>query len=284
VVAARSKSLDGPWENSPHNPIVRTRTREEKWCSRGHATLVEGPGGTWYLVYHAYENGFYTLGRHTLLEPVVWTEDGWFKSAGHDVAAPIPKTGGEALPHGRVFSDDFSADRMGVQWTFHVDGTFEPGRYRLENRGLVVQGRGESPRDCAPLGFNAGDQAYQVEVDIELGEGARAGLILFYDHKLYAGLGFDGQHLIGHCFGLDSKGPLPKSVGRRLQLRLHNDRHIVSVFFSVDGTQWFRHPRGLEVSGYHHNVAGEFLSLRPALYAAGRGEVTFRNFKYQALP
>jgi hypothetical protein len=39
-----------------------------------------------------------------------------------------------------------------------------------------------------------------------------------------------------------------------------------------------------EVSGYNHNVAGGFLSLRPALLAAGLGEVRFRNFRYQALP
>ena len=40
----------------------------------------------------------------------------------------------------------------------------------------------------------------------------------------------------------------------------------------------------MEVSGYHHNVAGEFLSLRPAIYAAGEGDVRFRNFIYRALP
>ena len=40
----------------------------------------------------------------------------------------------------------------------------------------------------------------------------------------------------------------------------------------------------MEVSGYHHNVGYDFLSLRPALYAAGEGEVRFRNFKYRTLP
>jgi xylan 1,4-beta-xylosidase len=40
----------------------------------------------------------------------------------------------------------------------------------------------------------------------------------------------------------------------------------------------------MELSGYHHNVAYEFLSLRHALYAAGTGEVRFRNFRYTALP
>ncbi len=58
VIAARSQSVNGPWENCPQNPIVRTRSESERWWSRGHATAVEGPGGQWYLVYHGYENGF----------------------------------------------------------------------------------------------------------------------------------------------------------------------------------------------------------------------------------
>ncbi|HNX04810.1 MAG TPA: family 43 glycosylhydrolase, partial [Opitutales bacterium] len=54
VIMARSKTLEGPWENSPYNPIVRTQTAAEKWWSKGHATLLEGPDGKqWYLVYHA---------------------------------------------------------------------------------------------------------------------------------------------------------------------------------------------------------------------------------------
>jgi hypothetical protein len=39
----------------------------------------------------------------------------------------------------------------------------------------------------------------------------------------------------------------------------------------------------METSGYHHNVAYDFLSLRPGIYAAGAGEVRFRNLKYKAL-
>ena len=44
VIAARSKSINGPWENCPANPLVRTTDAREKWWSRGHASLVEGPG------------------------------------------------------------------------------------------------------------------------------------------------------------------------------------------------------------------------------------------------
>eukprot|EP01034_Spumella_vulgaris_P029641 gene29643-36719_t len=71
VVSARSKSIHGPWENSPYNPIIRTESAAEKWWSKGHATLVEGPGKSgWYMMYHGYENGFHALGRQALLAPI----------------------------------------------------------------------------------------------------------------------------------------------------------------------------------------------------------------------
>jgi len=287
VIAARSRSIDGPWENSPYNPVVRTASPKETWWSKGHGTLVEGPDPQqWYLVYHAYENGFYTLGRHTLLEPVVWTEDGWFTSAGYDVAQPIPKPrGGFQIPHGISFSDDFSTNKVGVQWSFHNPAEDYVGRYRHENGSLVIQGKGESPQDCSPLCFHAGEQAYQVEVEIEIVEGAQAGLILFYNEKLYAGLGFDKERFILHVYGASNPwSSMAKSPALIMHLRLVNDRHVVSLFYSTDGQAWKRYPSGLEVSGYHHNVAGGFFSLRPALYAAGKGEVRFRNVRYQALP
>ena len=44
-----------------------------------------GRAGKWWMVYHAYENGFYTLGRQTLLEPIEWTADGWFRVGGRAI-------------------------------------------------------------------------------------------------------------------------------------------------------------------------------------------------------
>jgi len=57
----------------------------------------------------------------------------------------------------------------------------------------------------------------------------------------------------------------------------------VMMHYSVDGQTWTKYDRVMEVSGYHHNVAYEFLSLRPAIYAAGKGNVRFRSFTYRAL-
>ena len=286
VIMARSKSLEGPWENSPYNPVVHTASAAEKWWSRGHGTLVEGPDNQhWYLVYHAYESGYHTLGRQTLLEPVEWTADGWVKASGYDVARPIPMpAGGASVRHGFPLSDDFRTNKIGIQWTFFRPKGPIGELYRYENGALVLKAAGTSPKDASPLTFVCGDQAYEMEVEIDCDEGATAGLLLFYSERLFAGLGFSRESMIEYWKGDISTFPKPASIGRHCFLRLRNNHHVVTVWYSPDGQQWTKHWIQFEVSGYHHNVAGGFLSLRPALLAAGSGEVRFRNFRYQALP
>ena len=284
IVAARSKSIDGPWENSPYNPIVRTQSSAERWWSKGHGTLVEAPDGQWFMVYHAYENGFYNLGRQTLLEPIEWTSDGWFRTVAPDAAQPLRKPAGEAVPHGFAYSDDFTANRMGLQWSFYKGNDTDRQRYRYESGSLVLKAKGTSPADSSPLWFVTGDHAYEIEVEIDADAGATAGVLLFYNQRLYVGLGYSATNFIMHSYGIERPQAKPPQVGRTLHLRLRNDRHIVTIDYSVDGQKWERYDRGMEVSGYHHNVGYDFLSLRPALYVAGSGEVRFRNFKYRALP
>jgi len=284
IVAARSRSIDGPWENAPHNPILRTTSAAERWWSKGHGTLVEGPAGQWYVVYHAYENGFYTLGRQTLIEPIGWTADGWFRTTGSDVARPMAKPPGDAVPHGVALSDDFTISKLGTQWSFYKGGAADRSRVRYEKGSLVMAARGRGPADASPLGFVTGDHAYEIEVEIDADPSASAGVLLFYSSRLYAGLGVSASNLILHRYGTDRLMAKPAGLGQTVHLRLRNDRHIVTIHHSRDGVTWERFGTAMEVSGYHHNVAGEFLSLKPAIYASGSGEVRFRRFQYRALP
>lgn len=287
VIAARSKSINGPWEHHPKNPVVRTESLNEKWWSRGHATLVEGPAGDWWGVYHGYENGFWTLGRQTLLAPVRWTADGWFEFGGGDLSQPIKnpaggKPHGGALAHGYALSDDFSEDRYGIQWNFFAPSPDEASRIRRENGVLHLKATGEAPGSSSPLVCVTGDQAYEFECEIEIDDGAWAGLLLWYDRQLYCGLGFNSRNFITHQYGIE-RGRPANPHGKRMYVRVRNDRHIVSYFTSKDGVNWKRFDRGMEVSGYHHNVRGGFHMLKPGFYAAGKGEVRFKNFKYRAL-
>ena len=75
----------------------------------------------------------------------------------------------------------------------------------------------------------------------------------------------------------------PSAKRGSLWLRVKYDRRIVTIHASTDGHTWTKDRVQMEVSGYHHNVAGGFLALKPSLYAAGEGKVHFRNFRYRAL-
>ncbi|NBW08483.1 MAG: xylan 1,4-beta-xylosidase [Caulobacteraceae bacterium] len=284
VIVARSKSVFGPWENHPRNPIVRTATAREKWWSRGHATLVEGPAGDWWTVYHGYENAFWTLGRQTLLDKIVWSADGWPDAVGGDLSHPMAKPAN--LPgqhHGMALSDDFSTDKFGVQWSFYNPGPDEGRRFRREGGVLHMAAKGTAPKDCSPLTFVQGEHAYEIECEIEIDEGVTAGLLLFYDFGLYAGLGFDEKRFVTHTYGME-RGRPGNPNGRRMHMRLTNDNHIVTCYSSPDGVTWTKFDRQMEVSGYHQNVRGGFMMLRPGIYAAGgSGEARFKNFKYRAL-
>lgn len=294
VIMARSTSIDGPWENYPGNPVIRTESVEEKWWSRGHATLFEGPGGEWWMIYHGYENGYWTLGRQALLEPVEWTDDGWLRPLGGDLSQPLDKPidlGPQ--PHGQALSDDFRTDKSGIQWAFYDPEPDEMSRVRLQDGSLYLRAKGTTPGDSSPVSCITGDQSYQVEIDVAVDPDVEAGLLLFYNRRLYAGLGIGPNGLMMHRYGLQRlRGAIPgqresadaKRRITKLRIRLTNIRNILTIHTSLDGgASWKKFDVQMEVSGYHHNVAYDFLSLRPAFYAAGAGEARFSNFEYRCL-
>ena len=176
VVVARSRSINGPWENCPHNPIVRTVSRDEPWWSRGHATAVEGPGGQWWLIYHGYENGLRTLGRQMLLDPIEWTTDGWPRATGGDLSRPMRKPGGAGGAHGQPLSG-FGPDAIGNKLTFWAPRSGYLDRAEIAGGALTLMGQGPArilvreilPNILSPL-------MVQVSVGVAFGIVIEAGL------------------------------------------------------------------------------------------------------------
>ncbi|MET9633839.1 glycoside hydrolase family 43 protein [Lentzea sp. NPDC006480] len=81
VSIARGPAPDGPFEPCPANPILSHRSTDEPVQNTGHADLVEGPDGSWWLVLLGVRPGggtpgWHVLGRETFLAPVSWV-DGW---------------------------------------------------------------------------------------------------------------------------------------------------------------------------------------------------------------
>ncbi|MCU4677205.1 family 43 glycosylhydrolase [Catenovulum sp. 2E275] len=289
VIAARSKSIHGPWEHCPHNPLVRTLSEAEPWWSRGHATLVEAKNGQWWMVYHGYENGYRTLGRQTLLEPIEWTEDGWFVAKGGDLSKPLPKpvTSNQIEgKHGMPLSDDFSQNRFGVLWAFHQPAEQEMKRVHFARQYLRLAAKGNSPIDSSPMCCIAQDRAYQAEISIELEDNAEGGLLLFYNHKAFVGMGFDGDSIKSFQYAQEQQWAriAVNNNRRQVRFRITNDQQVVTYHYSFDdGKNWHRHPTRMEVSGINHNVFGDFLSLKIGIYSAGKGSVKLSHFSYLAL-
>ncbi len=282
VIVARSSSIHGPWENCPHNPIVRTQTEDEPWHSRGHATAVEGPGGKWYLVYHGYENGYHTLGRQTLLEPLAWTADGWPRALGGDLSKPLPFVRAGAAAPVPQQSDDFTKDSLGPRWTLHVDVQPVGPLASIGAGVLTLTGKGAGPQDGTVVTQQVGERAYRVEVALDIDEGAEGGLLLYFNDRLFFGMGCDGKQMRTYGGGRVSHWREPVPNTRRLHLAIENDHHALTYYWSLDGKTWTRHGVRAETSGAHANTMNDLSSLRPALFAAGKGAVRYRNFRFVA--
>jgi xylan 1,4-beta-xylosidase len=279
VISARSKSPFGPWENSPHNPIIRTKENSEKWCSKGHGTLFEDATGNWWMVFHAYEKGHYNMGRQTLLEPVEWTKDGWYKiPEGINTEAPIKSS--MATITAEVFSlnDNFKGNTLKSQWRFYNE--YDTSRFHLSGNSLTLKGKGNSVGDCSPLICIPSDHSYTAQVELFIEGQATGGLALFYNDHAYSGILADKENIVINLRGWQFTSE-KNAIKKRVFLRLENINDVVNLYYSTDGKKWNKTETSLEVSSYHHNALNGFLSLRLGLCSMGNGEVTFRNFEYQ---
>lgn len=138
ISVARSTELFGTYEESPYNPVM-TQTDENALIQRcGHGKLVQSTDGTWWCYYLCgRKNGgkFTTCGRESALDPVTFTEDGWFKiNDGKGPSSkqylPLPeksfstttqsatKTQNNIPQNHILFSDDFSDNQLNKEWQF----------------------------------------------------------------------------------------------------------------------------------------------------------------------
>ncbi len=274
VVSARSKSLFGPWEESPYNPVVHTWSATDAWWSKGHGTLIDDANGNWWIVYHAYANGYHTLGRQTLIEPVEWTSDGWFRTI-KDQPLPYPE---KEIKGGIELSDNFKSDTLGLQWTFYKEYT--PDAAKVGNGILKLTAKGKDVADGRKLLVTAEDKAYDVRVTIDR-TSTESGLLFFYNKKSFSGVTAHGKDLkIYH------DGELLKTIKngfrKGMTFRLRNLGNKMTAQVSSDGKMWETLAEGLDMSEMNHNRLRGFVALRPGLVSAGKGTSTFSNFKYES--
>ncbi|MGZ6267840.1 MAG: family 43 glycosylhydrolase, partial [Candidatus Limnocylindrales bacterium] len=99
VSIARSQSITGPYELSPHHPLLTSNAKPRDLLQKsGHGSLVETESGDWYLAHlcgrplewqgadreaaGGYDTLNCPLGRETAIQRVEWTDDDWPRVAG----------------------------------------------------------------------------------------------------------------------------------------------------------------------------------------------------------
>lgn len=136
---ARSRSITGPYEVSPHHPLLTAHGSSPAGLQRaGHASIVDSGRGEWYLAHlcgrpiewcqdapaeppptYSLDALHCPLGRETALQKLEWTADGWPRLA-HGDKHPRREVPAPALPPApfppEPELDPFDVPTLSSQW------------------------------------------------------------------------------------------------------------------------------------------------------------------------
>jgi beta-xylosidase len=256
----------------------------ESWWSKGHATLIEGPDGDWFAIYHGYRNGYRSFGRETLISPIEWNEDGW-----PEIASGWPEGWDEPLTVNLPHGDEFDGSELGIQW--QAFGRIDLERYHLADGALVITGIEGDASTSNPLCIMPVDIAYEVETEMVIEGNVDAGLILFYNSAAWVSVGLDAGGTVYKEKRRSRTGRAERSgqdeapfAEKRITLKITYDRQDVGCYYKDADGNWVKFERSDDVSGFQHNIFGGFNSIRPGVFVTGKGKARFEYFRYRALP
>ncbi|GAA4730741.1 glycoside hydrolase family 43 protein [Isoptericola chiayiensis] len=118
VTIARGPTPSGPFEPSPHNPLLTARGTSDTVQSTGHADLVQRPDGTWAALYLGVRHrgtfpGWHVLGRETFGTEIVWT-DRWPRRGA--ALEPLTGDGADGVPDTALPDPALPGVRLGPEW------------------------------------------------------------------------------------------------------------------------------------------------------------------------
>lgn len=193
----RARSIYGPYEACPYNPILTHRdTTVNAIQATGHADIVEDRSGNWWLVCLAIRPipraKLHHLGRETFLSPLSWDADGWPMVGTEGMLylendAPLP--GDEPMPVSLNFCDDFEGNAFDLHWNFVRNPRREC--YHLANGSVTLIGDGDtlSTEKGQPtmLAYRQQDFCMEAVADMrgDMQIGQHSGITAFYTSEYH---------------------------------------------------------------------------------------------------
>ncbi|WNR43461.1 family 43 glycosylhydrolase [Paenibacillus roseipurpureus] len=233
VTVARSRSVWGPYEECPYNPILKQQDPEKRIQKTGHGKLIQDPQGRWWFPHLGGRplkpNGSTPLGRETFLQPVEWTEDGWPIIGDHGTPVEIihlhPEEVSAVADDIHSFVDRLDRNKLNPTWEW-VRLPVSDG-YQLGIDGLVLQCKPyllNTPQPTLMLTRRWQHEAFQAETELRFftrSRGEEAGILLYRDT--------DAILILSVRNGLGQTTGLPFDVKR-----LHENQELEGLYLQVD--------------------------------------------------
>lgn len=254
INVARSRNLFGPYEECPYNPVIRQKDPNAPIQRAGHGKLVQTQNGDWWMYYLLGRpncGNYTTIGRESGLDPVTWTEDGWFivnEGKGPStvqVAPNLPECKFE-----RNLFDDFNEEELNLEWEFvrlpdngSWSLTERPGHFRIWTR----DGQLNEIRAKNTLLRREQELSYTAETKLEFNpsrNGEQAGLTCYYSTATYARFSLcyeEGRKLqlvINRNHGEELIAEVSVVKEGPVYLRVKVEKLTRTFYYSYDGNTW----------------------------------------------
>ncbi|HWR51941.1 MAG TPA: glycoside hydrolase family 43 protein [Bryobacteraceae bacterium] len=241
---ARAKSLLGPWEKNPGNPIL---AGNDMWKCPGHGSVVEDRRGRTFLLYHAYDpQESIFVGRQGMLDEIAWDSEGWPSINGGKGPSSGPR------PRGVTFAEEFSGTPSPLlEWPVNQAAKMDTASGWLDLEGVLAK---------APTAMD-----YFARTVVE-GSG---GIAAWGDARNATGLTLSGGKLTlwRRDKGDEAVLATAETTAQRVHLRFQSTGGNRFAFsYSEDGQKW----TDLEPSVDGDHLPPWDLAVRIALVGPGR--------------
>ena len=297
----RSKSLFGPYEPNPANPILshfNMKMQNSNIQGLGHADLVQAPDNSWWMICLGYRTHGYlqhVMGRETFLAPVKWEEGEW----------PVVNNDGtlqldmqcQTLPQVPMplepSKDEFDADKLSLYWSHlnmpqkeNYSFTARKGWLRMTTSTITLDEIGNPTfighRQSEP-NFTA-----TTKVDVSgLKNGGVAGITAYAAHHNHYDVQVvmrDGQRYvqakirIGEMEHIEKEIPLDNNT--IIYLRITADPQFYHLHYSIDG-EHFTHLARMDYRYLSTETIGGFCGVHLGIFAHTLSKtISYADFDY----
>ncbi|WP_338786546.1 glycoside hydrolase family 43 protein [Metabacillus sp. FJAT-53654] len=312
VIMARSKSLFGPFEVDPINPILTSANHPELALQKaGHGSLVQTHTDEWYLAHlcgRPLKDNYCNLGRETAIQRCYWTEDGWLRIFGGGNTPSLHVEAPKIDPHPFdpiLIKDDFQSDSLQLDWSTlriptdpsWISLTERKGFLRLKGMESLSSTHKQSLVARRQQSFNC-----EVETAIEFNPEnfqQMAGLVVYYDTNDYVYLRISNDEELGKCLNIIQtkngqydellEKDIPLQEGKTCKLKAVIERENLQFYYtySQNDDKWNKIGSVIDIChlsdeyGDYIRFTGTFIGLCVQDLSGSKKQADFEYFIYK---